>query len=215
MLSYEQYSRDIDSIVAGRISIDSVRSVHGRRQPPQDFWEELNDWLLKSRYIFKPNQTKRLAAEATRFILGELKKPEAERNRILYPHFGVDYSESTFASNSVGRLLCHWRFTALDYIGTSKDVAVARMETLRALIALKCFVMEKGALPGTLEELVPGQLDAVPLDPFDGKPIRYSRDKKILYSIGKSREDLGGGTRKEDGTWDPPEEFQPTLPIEF
>ena len=49
-----------------------------------------------------------------------------------------------------------------------------------------------GGLPKTLDELVPTYLEAVPADPADGKPIRYSMQKKIVYSIGSDREDGGG-----------------------
>ena len=35
--------------------------------------------------------------------------------------------------------------------------------------------MAKGKWPETLDDLVPAFLDAVPADPIDGKPIRYTR----------------------------------------
>jgi hypothetical protein len=49
-------------------------------------------------------------------------------------------------------------------------------------------------LPDQLSELVQDYLPAVPIDPFDGQPIRYRRtdDGFLLYSVGADRTDDGG-----------------------
>ena len=47
----------------------------------------------------------------------------------------------------------------------------------------------------TLNELVPGYLPSVPLDPFDHKPLRYilkAGNKWIVYSVGPNQKDEGG-----------------------
>jgi hypothetical protein len=44
-------------------------------------------------------------------------------------------------------------------------------------------------LPQTLDEFVPGLLEAVPPDPFDGKPFRYSREDAVVYSVGMDLKD--------------------------
>ena len=44
-------------------------------------------------------------------------------------------------------------------------------------------------LPETLESLVPELLAAVPADPFDGKPLRYSREDAVVYSVGEDLKD--------------------------
>jgi hypothetical protein len=52
-----------------------------------------------------------------------------------------------------------------------------------------------GAIPETLEALVPGGLPAVPRDPFtDGKPLIANRagDAWVVYSVGPDGEDDGG-----------------------
>jgi hypothetical protein len=75
---------------------------------------------------------------------------------------------------------------------TNVDIAATR-----TLLAMKAYKLDKGRLPETLEQLVPDYLDAVPIDDFDGKPIRYNAAKKIIYSVGKDLEDNGGTTRQE------------------
>jgi hypothetical protein len=68
------------------------------------------------------------------------------------------------------------------------------MEAPRILYAVKRFKTDHGDLPGTLAELVPVYLDQVPQDPFDGKELRYSREKRLVYSIGDNRNALNEGT---------------------
>lgn len=79
---------------------------------------------------------------------------------------------------------------------------------------MKAYKMKTGHLPATLEDLVPAYLEEVPLD-IDQKPLRYSRDKKVLYSIGMDLEDDGGNEMKENGEWRIEFRNEPTFPIEF
>jgi hypothetical protein len=50
-------------------------------------------------------------------------------------------------------------------------------------------------LPESLSELVPKYLPKVPIDPFDGKPLRYSKEKGIIYCVGKDLKDSGGSPK--------------------
>jgi hypothetical protein len=56
------------------------------------------------------------------------------------------------------------------------------------------FRLDHGTLPSHLDELVPAYLDAVPLDPFDGHPLRLAvkNDHRIIYSVGPDLVDDGG-----------------------
>jgi len=42
-----------------------------------------------------------------------------------------------------------------------------------------------GELPATLDALVPAYLPAVPRDYIDGQPIRYSREFRAVWSVGR------------------------------
>jgi len=56
-------------------------------------------------------------------------------------------------------------------------------------------------VPAELAVLVPQYLNEVPIDPFDGQPIRYRRTEAgyLLYSIMEDGQDNGGRTREEAG----------------
>ncbi len=65
------------------------------------------------------------------------------------------------------------------------------------LIALKCHTLERGGLPESLEALVPEYFRAIPLDDFDGKPMKYSKEERVVYSVGSDLVD-NGGVAKDD-----------------
>jgi hypothetical protein len=57
---------------------------------------------------------------------------------------------------------------------------------------------------------VPKYFTKIPADPFDGKLIKYSPKKKIIYSVGKDLKDSGGSEGKDLRTMK-----DPTFKIEF
>lgn len=72
--------------------------------------------------------------------------------------------------------------------------AEARFDLARISFAVERFRLETGKLPERLEELVPKYMGKVPIDPFDGNPLRYKRLEKgyTIYSIGEDGKDDGG-----------------------
>ena len=71
---------------------------------------------------------------------------------------------------------------------------VARNRAIQTAIACERFRLAKGAWPATLDALVPDYLAAVPVDPFDGKPMRYAHfDEGIrIWSIAENLVDNDG-----------------------
>jgi hypothetical protein len=64
-----------------------------------------------------------------------------------------------------------------------------------AAIALKRFQLQHGKLPATLGEVAPEILAAAPIDPYDGKPLRYHPNADgtfLLYCVGDDGVDDGG-----------------------
>lgn len=77
--------------------------------------------------------------------------------------------------------------------------AGARMTT--AAIALERHRLRYGVYPEQLDELAPEIIAATPMDPIDGKPLRYQRRNDgsyLLYSIALNMKDDGGDVRRED-----------------
>jgi hypothetical protein len=82
---------------------------------------------------------------------------------------------------------------------TGATASVARDVTAKGL-AVTALAVERyrrdhnGEPPASLNDLVPRYLDAVPIDPRSGEPLRYINraDRFIVYSIGANRVDDGG-----------------------
>lgn len=84
--------------------------------------------------------------------------------------------------------------------GVPKRDANSRAELRDAIAAIaveRWRLAHQGALPDSLDDLVPAFLPAVPVDPYDGKPLRYKKLKKgyCIYSIGPNLRDDGGKAR--------------------
>jgi hypothetical protein len=63
-----------------------------------------------------------------------------------------------------------------------------------AALAVERHRRDKKAWPESLDQICPQYLAAVPLDPYDGKPLRYRRvqDGVVIYSVSRDRVDDGG-----------------------
>ena len=77
---------------------------------------------------------------------------------------------------------------------------LAHMTKLRVAalaLAVERYRLANGKLPEQLADMLPELLETIPLDPYDGKPLRYGRLDPgfVVYSIGKDRTDDGGKER--------------------
>lgn len=80
-----------------------------------------------------------------------------------------------------------------------------RSRSAHTALAAKRYELAHGRLPDSLDQLVPRYLDAVPLDWFDGQPLKYKRTEAgaLIYSVGRDGKD-DGGVRQEQSQngWD-------------
>jgi hypothetical protein len=81
----------------------------------------------------------------------------------------------------------------------------AEVVLTRALLLCRLYEKKHGQLPETLQELVPEFVEAVPLDPFDGQPVRYSKERQIVYCVGSDGKD--DGAPKYEKGWGPQGEY--------
>jgi len=76
----------------------------------------------------------------------------------------------------------------------------ARCDAARVALACLRYRAKHKRLPDTLAVLQPGFLHALPVDPYDGKPLRYRKDARgfVVYAIGRDGKDDGGDTARSD-----------------
>lgn len=101
----------------------------------------------------------------------------------------------------------------------------AILRAAAAALACERYRLKHDCWPDSLVELVKaGLLDAVPVDPFDGQPLRLARRKDgiTIYSIGQDKQDNAGNIDRNHPTpsgvdvglqlWDPLYRRQPPRP---
>lgn len=99
-----------------------------------------------------------------------------------------------------------------DRVGQHRDASLA-------MIALDLFKRRHGAYPESLGALTPGLLPGVPLDRYDGLPLKYALrgGRPLLYSVGNDRADDGGRVppgrwgNERAANWDSPEMLKQKL----
>jgi hypothetical protein len=147
--------------------------------------------------LFQPNKTIKMHAEMTRYGIVSAETPRWRRAGLPKPSahklLNRDLSVwNNISSNAVGRML----FTMATPMVLKQ---VEKVETLhlghrvtQTLCALRHFHSQHNMLPDDLKALVPDYLAAIPLDPYDGKALRYSKIQKRLWSVGEDGKDEGG-----------------------
>jgi hypothetical protein len=151
--------------------------------------------LLRNNYYFQPNKTKLLFAERTRADIKNVNQPCGEIKETDVPRLAPIGSVKLYATeNAIGKIL-HDSFagdlTTVIMMKCEEDLLVA---VTQAILAIKAYKNDTGNYPATLSDLIPRYLASVPIDPFDGKALKYSPAKKIVYSVGRDLQDNGGST---------------------
>jgi hypothetical protein len=77
---------------------------------------------------------------------------------------------------------------------------IAYLRVTQAALAVQRYRLKNNKLPDSLDSLVPDYFETVPLDPYDGKKIRYKKIDPgfMVYSIGENRIDDGGKEQPKD-----------------
>lgn len=174
-MEYAVFSNWLDVVAAAR--------GHDYGQP------DVICWLQKTRVLYplvlKRNLTKGLYAD---YIRREIEWSELTETEYMarggYMFLKLEFRDFFRPVNLYGRMVA-WshstplaaRFHRLEY-----RAAVSAFE---ALVATRRYHADHGTLPDTLDALVPCYLPAVPVDYFDGAPIRYSREYRAVWSVGR------------------------------
>ena len=119
--------------------------------------------------------------------------------------------EAKIKATSKTNILLSKFMPAFSRVVTINIRSIAQLRTARVGLAIQRYRLATGNLPDTLEGLVPIYIDAVPKDPFDGRPLRYEKLETgfVVYSVGEDRRDDGGTERlpfgerkKASSNWD-------------
>jgi hypothetical protein len=96
------------------------------------------------------------------------------------------------SGNPIGEIFYYMLMPSLANSLERKSRIDVQVRATQTILALRAYQLTHGKLPENLDALVPEFLDKVPVDAFNGLPLRYSPDRKIVYSVGQNLKDDGG-----------------------
>ncbi len=142
-----------------------------------------------------PNRTKRLCAERIRKFIAAIPESRLEMDRSGVSENIDNFSKKDLflTGNFVGKMMCWGMVKGWDQGLICKCEENVTLSALQLLLALKSYSRDnEGRLPASLQELVPEYIAGVPRDDFDGREMKYSPEKRIVYSVGRDLKDSGG-----------------------
>ena len=141
--------------------------------------------LLPAAYAYQPNATIGAYAQVIRELRSHAGEPCAALRPEAEPRAGrLARIADALRPNGGGLLMLRQGAGRLLYFELRRCESDAGLAALQALIALRAHQVEHGTLPATLQELVPRYLDALPIDAYDGEPLRYDAGRRRLLSVG-------------------------------
>jgi hypothetical protein len=193
----------------------SMRLLADLRKP------ELLDSLTGTDELRRPSWAERLLRDSvpiikvtmSRNVLGTVLTRSAERVQRYAPAvkdystgpFGVSYLTEEmnlfhFARNPVGDMIVMMLLPALDRSVDECHGQVAGARLTQVFLALRCYQLENGRLPGTLDELAPNYIPQVPVDPFTERPFGYEPEagSPRIYSVGPDQKPDAPDAEKKD-----------------
>jgi hypothetical protein len=93
-----------------------------------------------------------------------------------------------------GGILTALLIPAADRVAGAAAEGDAAHQLARLALAVTAYRARTGKHPDQLDDLTPGYITRVPLDPFAGQPLRLKRQGQgvVLYSVGRDLKDDGG-----------------------
>jgi competence protein ComGC len=210
----------LSSIENGKISLVQTLENLGKKNPTHKpgIWDPINEFFAFSTVL----RTHATLLDLHTRVIEALKLPPKNRNEAL-KEIDLELKEigPKDRSHLTGLL-----FPNTTKIGQVEQRVHSNLACAVAALAAERFRLQKNRWPKSLAELVQaGYLKKIPIDLFDGKPLRFRRTKDglVIYSIGpdgnydgKALDDLRNinesVVRVEFRLWDPAHRRQPPLP---
>jgi hypothetical protein len=153
-------------------------------------------------YLFKPNLTKRYMVAFYRHHLANVDRPHGKIIREFPgswdPTTKAERLELWLKPNLGGKVFFSEEEYHMEFHNGKRFYLQAWISALRLKIALRLYENKHGQLPDDLQALVPEFITEVPNDPSADQPFRYSKEKKMVWSVGGDGRDDGG--KAEFGT---------------
>ena len=166
------FANEQQSVYRGAFLLPSGLFDHWKSVIAEQEWQHMIDPLRRGGIA--------AAVKSAEGVSTELKE---KHNLVLHP----DY------------IMARMVIPALTSVSSTVLLVQARERQALAAIALERFYLKHGRYPAALQELVPEFTTAVPLDPCDGKEVRYrttAAGRYQLWCLGLDGKDDGGEIKK-------------------
>ena len=168
------------------------------------------DKKYRKSFYFHPNKTKMIFAEYARQEIEDSQKPcgfvEISEIKTFDPPQGF---KAMFRENLIGEMIHDIVAVKFKINKRSCDIDL-QISATQALLAIKAYYINNQEYPTSLNELIPDYLEKIPIDPYSGEDIKYSKINKKIYSVGRELIDIGGS---EGDDWT--KALNPTFKINF
>ena len=104
------------------------------------------------------------------------------------------------APNGISNVLIEIPLSAYSRAIMSENYTNTMVSRTQAAVAIRAFEYDHERLPASFDKLVPDYLESVPLDDYDGEPMRYDPSRYLIWGVGPDLID-NGGDEEEDVTW--------------
>jgi hypothetical protein len=138
----------------------------------------------------KPDEARRVIVELEKIESAGITWEEVRRNENRFARYQLSKG-----FNPITFVMTRWEsWQARQRAEMRHKRIVAHLRLLIAELALRCYQSDKARAPTSLEQLVPGYLQRVPVDPFRDNPMIYrvKGTNWLLYSVGEDGVDDGG-----------------------
>lgn len=176
-----------------RLTLKYFDALRAGRAGPTNAGLSQMAFKVGARPLLNVDKTRRLFASSARSYLESIPLPFDEMKVAqTRPRGKRSLLKNILRGNMIGETLLTMTEPAWKGVLVTKCRENVNLRATQTILALKCWHLEHGGLPPTLGDLVPRHLPEIPIDDFDGKPLRYHPAKKLIYSVGKDLIDSGG-----------------------
>lgn len=171
---------------------DSYDFSHNARMKISIFeyeWGRL--FLSQEDMMYKKNRTISRWGDVIRFVVRQ-DDLSYENYMKIFKAENLSIREMVLSGNALGEFMVEIQRAMGASILRTYALNVTYFQLMEVAVACERYRLKNGELPESLNVLVPEFLDAVPLDAFDGNPLRYNREMGIAYSVGENLIDDGG-----------------------
>lgn len=162
--------------------IEDMRRAHGTED---DFFGDDLPW--GAQWLYKPNQTKRMAADLTRNLIGAIDQPYWVIKQVSQPIASpVLFAKVPTPDNAYGKFFMEMVPGALGSTLKVRLKVQTRVSVAQAWMSATLYERENGRLPDSLDQLVPEYFPVVPRDYFTGETVCYSAAARAVWSAGEN-----------------------------